>query len=97
MELNSHKAAITHNLQLLYNEQSIDERDIPVTRKVPNTNMTRNQQTPQKRKRLSELSESDTDVNLDIPAKKIDITIIKQMNLTLMLTRKLKNYRRKKK
>ena len=79
MELNSQKTAIAHTLQLFRNELPTDESDIPVTRTLPTTNMTRNQQTAQNpRKRLasdvieqtSDLSGKDTDVNMDIPAKK---------------------------
>ena len=58
---------------------STDESDIPVTRQLSNTNITRNKETPQnprKRqasdliKQTTESSESDTDFNMDIPAKK---------------------------
>ena len=83
-ELNAQKTDIRHTLQLLCNELSTDESDIPVTRMLPNTNITRNQQTAQNpRKRVasdlieqtSDLSENHTEVNLDISAKKIDIAI----------------------
>ena len=58
---------------------STEESDIPVTRQLPNTNLMRNNQTTQNtRKRLAsdsirqtnESSQSDTDVNVEIPAKK---------------------------
>ena len=78
-ELNTQKTAIRHTLQLLCNEPSTDESDIPVTRMLPNTNITRNQQTaqnPRKQvasdliKQTSDLSENHTEVNMDISAKK---------------------------
>ena len=79
MELNSQKTAITHNLQLLHKELSTDESDIPVTRKLPNTHITRNQQTAQNPRKsiasdpigqTNESSQCDTDLNVEIPAKK---------------------------
>ena len=43
MELNLQKTAIGHTLQSLRNELSTDESDIPVTRTLPTTNITKNQ------------------------------------------------------
>ena len=40
-ELNAQKTAIRRTLQLLCNEPSTDESDIPVTRMLPNTNITK--------------------------------------------------------
>ena len=77
-ELNSQKTAIRCTLQLLCNEPLTDESDIPVTRMLPNTNITRNQQIAQNpRKQVasdlieqtSDLSENHTEVNIDISAK----------------------------
>ena len=78
-ELNAQKTTIRHTLQLLCNEPSTDESDISVTRMLPNTNITINQQTaqnPTKRvasdliEQTSDLPENHTEVNMDISAKK---------------------------
>ena len=81
MELCSQGKVMKNKLQLFSNEISTDDSDIAVTRTLPNINTTtRVQQTEQQNRRkrhasdlirqTSESSLSDTDANMDIPAKK---------------------------
>ena len=104
MELNSQKTAITHNLQLLHKELSTDESDIPVTRKLPNTHITRNQQTAQNPRKsiasdpvgqTNESSQCDTDLNVEIPAKKTRNSNYKTQNFGSNTQEKLKKVQKR--